>query len=290
MPPPSPFLLATINSGDPNDVQTQSAFIDFLNYHSMLFHYDTLRGTVVDTPSFRRMGVPVSDELVEMTNIGGRGYCDATFPFSSKPSKLVTPAFINKVVGSFSNYVRKYKPLWDVPGDSAFKTLHRVAYCQFLVQHCDGVYSESESRTRRRHIVRLMLEILAIDTFVTTNHPESTHAKLLFWVVSFLYSTIDRKWDRHRDHAAWLVVFTSFDFFFLMICSTYRVNGLAPYEEAHLVKRRDIHALAEACLRRTSRFGVCLARLAKRLEDTVDEEESEAINAQIARLHEVGSV
>jgi len=68
------------------------------------------------------------------------------------------------------------------------------------------------------------------------------------------------------------------------------VNGLAPYEEAHLVKRRDIHALAEACLRRTSRFGVCLARLAKRLEDTVDEEESEAINAQIARLHEVGSV
>jgi len=68
------------------------------------------------------------------------------------------------------------------------------------------------------------------------------------------------------------------------------VNSLAPHEDAHLVKRRDIHALAEACLRRTSRFGVCLTRLAKRLEDTVDEEETEAITAQISRLHEVGNV
>lgn len=198
-----------------NDCKSESVLLDFMCYYAAL--HQKFKGTPVNetiteianrisegSGPFEDIQSSIKEELASIVARGRECYCKLIVPFAKSGGK--TNEFVVAVANSFELFSRRTIQLWYSSDDaSVFYTVQRVIHNEIVQNRRDPILC-----TR---LCKLIIEAMALHyhqaPFAQLNQRQRSDAshpvvRQMFWAASFLYSTMDKKWDLARDHTAWL--------------------------------------------------------------------------------------
>jgi len=262
MDDPSPLLKRL----PPANNKAETTLLDFLCYYAAMHHKfsgyevnETIVGVADEIKQgccpFEDIQAPIKEELAHIVAKGRECYCKLVVPFARTGTK--NPEFVVSVANGFETFSGRFLQLWCDAADRA------VLYTAQRVIHGEIVRSLSNSNLCAQ-LCALIMEAVALEyrlsQFVRLNRQQKADAshpvvRQMFWMASFLYSTIDRKWDLARDHGEWL-------------------NAVADPDMRPI--RKEIYQLTHQCMERVEQKRSCLSRL-KEIVKTMDNDSEKAI-------------
>ena len=212
MDDPSPLLKRIPPVGD---CKSECILIDFLCYYAALYHKfkgcyvnEAIESIVtrlgVDGAAFEDIQLSIKEELGDIVMRGRECYCKLIVPFSKSGAK--TNEFVVSVANSFKLFSQRIMHLWcDKADESAFYTVQRVIHSEIIHNRLKFNICTP--------LCMLMIESMALyyhmapfEQLSQAQKSDASHpvVRQMFWVASFLYSIMDKRWDLAKDHTAWL--------------------------------------------------------------------------------------